>query len=125
VEFVGPVYGAAKQALLGNARFTVLPSHSEGLPMAVLEGWAAGTPAILTGECNLPEGLAAGAALECGYDAKAIVPALEAALRIGAEDWLAMAHAAHGLATGPFASQTIAARWSAAYLRAIELEGHQ
>ena len=125
VEFVGPVYGAAKQALLEGARFTVLPSHSEGLPMAVLEGWAAGTPAVLTGECNLPEGLAAGAAIECGYDAMAIVPALEAALRIDSEDWLAMARAAHGLATGPFASQTIAARWSEAYLRAIDLGGGQ
>ena len=69
--------------------------------------------------------LAAGAAIECGYDAKAIVPALEAALRIGSEDWLAMARAAHGLATGPFASQTIAARWSEAYLRAIDLGGGQ
>lgn len=125
VEFVGPVYGATKQTLLETARFTVLPSHSEGLPMAVLEGWAAGTPAILTSECNLPEGFEAGAAIECGYDAKAIVPALEAALRIGSTQWLAMARAAHGLATGPFASQTIAARWSEAYLRAIDLGGGQ
>jgi glycosyltransferase involved in cell wall biosynthesis len=125
VEFVGPVYGAAKQALLEAARFTVLPSHSEGLPMAVLEGWAAGTPAVLTGECNLPEGLAAGAAIECGYAPDTIVPALEAALRIGSEDWLAMACAAQGLASGPFASQTIAARWSEAYLRAIDLGGGQ
>lgn len=119
VEFIGPVYGKAKQALLDSARFTVLPSHSEGLPMAMLEGWAAGTPAIMTGECNLPEGFAAGAAIECGYDAAAIVPALEAALWIEAPAWLAMARASHGLASGPFAPQTIAARWSEAYLAAI------
>lgn len=125
VEFVGPVYGGAKQALLEAARFTVLPSHSEGLPMAVLEGWAAGTPAILTGECNLPEGFAAKAALECGYDAATIAPALDAALRIDDADWLAMAGAAHGLATGPFAAETIAARWGEAYLRAIDLGGGQ
>jgi len=125
VEFVGPVYGAAKQALLDSARFTVLPSHSEGLPMAVLEGWAAGVPAVLTGECNLPEGLAAGAAFDCGYEAETIGPALEAALRIGADDWLAMARAAHDLATGPFAPETIAARWSEAYLRAINRGGGQ
>ncbi len=123
VQFVGPVYGAAKQALLERARFTVLPSHSEGLPMAVLEGWAAGTPAVLTGECNLPEGLAAGAALECGYVAESIRPALEAALRIGDGDWLGMARAAHGLASGPFSATAIAQRWSAAYLRAIAQGG--
>lgn len=125
VEFVGPVYGAAKQALLDQARFTVLPSHSEGLPMAVLEGWAAGTPAILTGECNLLEGLTAGAAIECGYDAESIVPALEAALQTEDADWLAMARAAHGLATGPFAAETIATRWVEAYLRAIAQGGGQ
>lgn len=119
VEFVGPVYGAAKQALLDSARFTVLPSHSEGLPMAMLESWAAGTPTIMTAECNLPAGFAAGAAIECGYDAGAIVPVLEAALQTDADDWLDMARAAHGLASGPFAPQTIAARWSEAYLAGI------
>lgn len=124
-QFVGPIYGAAKQVLLDSARFTVLPSHSEGLPMAVLEGWAAGTPAILTGECNLPEGLASGAALECGYDADSIVPALEAALQIKDADWLGMARAAHGLATGPFSAGTIATRWSEAYLRAMARGGGQ
>lgn len=124
-EFVGPVYGTAKQALLSRARFTVLPSHSEGLPMAVLEGWAAGVPAIMTAECNLPEGLAAGAAIECGYAADSILPALDRALQIGGEDWLGMARAAHGLASGPFAARTIAAQWSAAYLRAIDLGGRR
>ncbi|MFO1254696.1 MAG: glycosyltransferase [Sphingomonadaceae bacterium] len=121
VRFVGPAFGAAKQALLDEARFTVLPSHSEGLPMAVLDGWAAGVPAIMTGECNLPEGFAAGAGLECGHDPAAIVPVLETALRMDGRDWLAMARAAHGLAAGPFAEQTIAARWSEAYLGAIAL----
>ncbi|MEY4953010.1 MAG: hypothetical protein RL299_1434 [Pseudomonadota bacterium] len=125
VEFVGPVYGAAKQALLDQSRFTVLPSHSEGLPMAVLEGWAAGTPAVLTGECNLPEGFAAKAALECGYDAATIAPTLEAALRIADTDWLAMARAAHGLAMGAFAAKTIATRWSEAYLRAMSAGGNR
>lgn len=119
VRFVGPVYGAAKQDLLDTARFTVLASHSEGLPMAVLEGWAAGTPAIMTGECNLPEGLAAGAALECGYEPATIVPAIEQALAIDAAHWLGMASAAHRLAAGSFAAKTIAARWSEAYLRAM------
>lgn len=54
VEFVGPLFGTEKQSLLDSARFVILPSLSEGLPMAVLEAWAAGTPTIMTGECNLP-----------------------------------------------------------------------
>lgn len=123
VRFIGPVYGAAKQALLDGARYTILTSHSEGLPMAVLEGWAAGTPAIMTRECNLPEGFTAGAALECGYTAEQIAPVITTALALDDAAWRRLAQAARALATGPFAADTIAQRWSAAYLRAIAAKG--
>ena len=114
-EFIGPVYGQAKQALLASARFTILPSLSEGLPMAVLEGWAAGTPAIMSAECHLPQGAATGAALECGHQPAHIIPALETALTMEPPQWLAMAQAAHALAVGPFSAATVAARWADAY----------
>lgn len=120
VQFVGPIYGEAKQDLLERARFTILPSLSEGLPMAVLEGWAAGTPAIMTAQCNLPEGFAAGAALECGWAEAAIAAALEQALALDFRSWMGMADAAQGLAAGPFAAGTIASQWARAYLGAIE-----
>jgi glycosyltransferase involved in cell wall biosynthesis len=117
VRFLGPVYGPAKQALLGKSRFTILPSFGEGLPMSVLEGWAAATPAIVTPDCNLPEGRAAGAAIECGTGPDAIARALEQGLAIDDQVWLAMARAARDLAGGPFAAATIAQHWAAAYLR--------
>lgn len=119
VEFVGPCYGDAKQALLAKARFTVLASHSEGLPMSVLDGWAAGTPAILTPQCHLPIGQDAGAALDCGYEPETIAPAIETALAMPDVQWLAMARAAHGLASGAFSRDAIAARWADAYLAAM------
>ena len=122
VRFVGSLYGAAKQALLAQARFMVLPSLSEGLPMAVLEGWAAGTPTIMTSECNLPEGFASNAAIACGDSPQAIASALEAALALDQNAWQAMATSALSLAAGPFSAETIAARWSEAYLRAMAME---
>lgn len=65
VEVCSPVFGnEAKNQLLSSARFVILPSFSEGMPMAILESWAQGTPAIMTKECNLPLGFANGAALE-------------------------------------------------------------
>lgn len=118
-RFVGPVFGLDKEALIAGARYLVLPSLSEGLPMAVLEGWAAGTPTIMTSECNLPEGFAAGAAIECDESKAGIASALEIALHRSADDWLAMSRSALGLAAGPFSSETIAARWGEAYARAI------
>lgn len=64
VVFRGPVFGEEKEALLRSAEAFVLPSFSEGLPMSVLEAWAYGLPVVMTPECNLPEGVASGAALE-------------------------------------------------------------
>ena len=55
VTFVGYVDGQVKAAWLRFASVFVLPSFSEGLPMAVLEAMAAGTPVLLTRSCNLAE----------------------------------------------------------------------
>ena len=120
-QFVGPVYGPAKQALLAQARFVVLPSLSEGLPMAVLEGWAAGTPTVMTDACNLPEGFAGNAAIACGASRDELTTALEAAFALGPDQWLAMAAKAQALAAGPFSAETIAARWAEAYQRATTM----
>lgn len=115
IKFAGPVFGAAKQALLDGARYMILPSLGEGLPMAILEGWAAGTPALITSLCNLPDSFAAGAAIDCGVSADLIRCALEQALNRGAAEWLAMARAAHRLATGPFSAGVISSRWAQTY----------
>jgi poly(glycerol-phosphate) alpha-glucosyltransferase len=64
VSFPGPLYDAAKDAMLRDADAFVLASLSEGMPMAVLEAWSYRLPVIMTPECNLPEGFMAGAALK-------------------------------------------------------------
>jgi glycosyltransferase involved in cell wall biosynthesis len=68
VKFVGPQFGADKANSLAAAHAFILPSLSEGLPMAVLEAWAFSLPVLMTRECNLPEGLAADAAILVGHD---------------------------------------------------------
>lgn len=64
VRRLGPVFGADKTAMFKRASAFILASHSEGLPMAVLEAWAHGLPAFITAHCALPDGVAAGAAIE-------------------------------------------------------------
>lgn len=115
IRFIGPCFGADKARELVAARFVVLPSLSEGLPITLLEAWAAGTPTLQSIECNLPEGLAAGAALNCGVDQAAIRASLVEALTMPFDRWLAMAMAARRLAADTFSRSRIAARWADAY----------
>lgn len=119
VEFVGPVFDEAKQRLFHTARYMILPSFSEGLPLAVLESFSSGTPTIMTEECNVPEGFTAGASIECGYDAPAIARAIEAALQETPTAWQARSQAARALATGLFSAEQVAAQWVSAYRPAI------
>ncbi len=66
--FTGPAFGEAKDQLLRSASAFILPSLSEGLPMAVLEAMAYRLPVLLTDHCNLPEAFTANAAIRIGTD---------------------------------------------------------
>ena len=48
VIFSGPVYGETKDWLYQEARYFILPSHSENFGAVVIEALAAGTPCITT-----------------------------------------------------------------------------
>ena len=76
VRFVGPQFNGEKAATFSAADAFILPSLSEGLPMAVLEAWAYGLPVLMTSECNLPIGFESGAAVRIGNDVAAIATGL-------------------------------------------------
>jgi glycosyltransferase involved in cell wall biosynthesis len=61
--FLGPQFNLAKELCYRDCDGFILPSESEGLPMAALEAWSYGRPVLITPGCNLPEGYAAGAAM--------------------------------------------------------------
>jgi len=77
VHFVGPQFDERKAASLIRADALILPSFSEGVPMAVLEAWAYRLPVLMTPQCNLPEGFAAKAALQMAPEAASISVALK------------------------------------------------
>lgn len=116
VVFPGALYGANKDALLRHSDAFVLPSHSEGLPMAVLEAWAYRLPVLMTDACNLPDGFAAGAAYRIHLGPEAFLEDLAAAL--SANDHHARGEAGRTLVATRFGWAEIAQRHETVY-RAI------
>jgi poly(glycerol-phosphate) alpha-glucosyltransferase len=64
VHFIGPQFKEDKKLTFASADGFILPSFSEGLPMAVLEAWAYELPVLMTKQCNLSEGFTSGSAME-------------------------------------------------------------
>jgi glycosyltransferase involved in cell wall biosynthesis len=55
IEYVGPLYGDAKDELLNSSHYFVLPSFSEGFPVSVLEGMSFGLIPLISSGCNFDE----------------------------------------------------------------------
>jgi poly(glycerol-phosphate) alpha-glucosyltransferase len=82
VTLTGPLYGDEKLAALAHARAFILPSRSEGSPMAVLEAWSWGLPVFITHACNFPEAFAVGAAIEIEAEGAALAATLKQMLNV-------------------------------------------
>lgn len=120
VRFVGPLFGAEKAATLGFADAFILPSLSEGLPMAVLEAWAYGLPVLMTAHCNLPEGFAAGAALEIAADAESMGPDISRFLALTRESRLVLGERGRRLVAELFTWENVAQQMAEVYEWVLE-----
>lgn len=113
--FLGPQFGDDKAACYAKCDAFILPSFSEGLPMVVLEAWAYGKPVLMTPECNLPEGFAAGTALRIEPSANSIAQALEDVFRAPPSTLRAMGEAGRELVRDRFTWPKVAAEMKAVY----------
>jgi glycosyltransferase involved in cell wall biosynthesis len=55
VEFLEPVFGRDKLEQIASASVFILPSHTENMPMAIMEAMAAGLPVVATTVGAIPE----------------------------------------------------------------------
>lgn len=115
VVFAGPAFGAEKDALFRRADAFILPSFSEGLPMAVLEAWAYGLPVLMTDHCNLPEGFGAGAAIRIGTDPGDIVAGFRGLFAGSRRDLEAMGARGRSLVEARFTWPKIASQMKEVY----------
>jgi len=84
VTFTGMLNSSMKWSALSASTLFVLPSHSEGFSVAILEALAAAKPVVITKQCNFPglEGRDFAAVIEPAVDQ--LQEALRAFLRIPA-----------------------------------------
>lgn len=113
--FVGPQFGPDKSDCYRNCDAFILPSFSEGLPMVVLEAWAYAKPVLMTAECNLREGLAAGAAIRIETKADSIAHGLEKLIRFPSSDLRALGCRGRALVAERFGWRKIAAEMKQVY----------
>jgi poly(glycerol-phosphate) alpha-glucosyltransferase len=115
VRFVGPQFDAQKSASIAFADGFVLPSFSEGLPMAVLEAWARRLPVLMTPQCNLPEGFESGGAMEIAPDADRLADGLAAFFDLPEAERQAMGDRGRRLVEERFDWSAISAQMSDVY----------
>jgi poly(glycerol-phosphate) alpha-glucosyltransferase len=115
VHMAGPVRGKDRDLAYASADAFVLPSLSEGLPMAALEAFAAGLPALLTPQCNLPEAFTARCALRMETDGASIRAGLRRLFDMDEAERLAMGARALRLTADRFDWSAIAQRFGALY----------
>lgn len=119
VQFAAAQFGDAKRATFAAADAFILPSLSEGLPMAVLEAWSYGLPVIMTPACNLPEGFEHRAALRTEADPEHLVEVLRHVLRMPTEDLRAIGRRGRALVEERFTWPRIGREMARVYAWAL------
>jgi poly(glycerol-phosphate) alpha-glucosyltransferase len=115
VIFLGPQFGADKSECYRACDAFILPSLSEGLPMAVLEAWSYAKPVLMTPECNLPEGFEANAALRIGTTPEEIAAGLNALREMSDNDRSQMGNRGRALVATRFSWPRIGEQMRAVY----------
>lgn len=115
IGFVGPVYGEDKHELLRRGQLFVLPSHSEGFSVAVLEAMAARLPVLITDKCNFQEVEAADAGEVTPCTTDAIACALARLLRCNDQQRQQMGNNGRLLVEGKYTWQQVAMQMQLVY----------
>ncbi|CAN5398370.1 hypothetical protein BH23BAC1_BH23BAC1_21040 [soil metagenome] len=76
IEYLNSLSGKAKELILAQSTYFILPSFSEGFPSAVIEAMSYGCIPIISEGCNFPESINNNLALKISTEIKSIKDAL-------------------------------------------------
>lgn len=118
VRILGPSFGAARDALLGECDFFVMASRYEGIPLAALEAAALGLPLVVTAGTGLRAMVTAtrGGLPIAEHTATAVAAALRNAGDLTPVQWQASRAAAHAFVVEHCDWTGLAAQLRAAYI---------
>ena len=115
VIFLGPKFGADKDACYQACDAFVLPSLSEGQPLVVLEAWSHARPVLMTPECNLPDGFQKHAAIRMNTTVEGVAEGLEMLFALDEAALQEMGRRARDLVIANFSWSQSAAQMFAVY----------
>ena len=115
IDFIGPQFDNEKLACFRNATAFILPSLSEGLPIAILEAWASNATVLMTPECNLEIGFQSNAAIRIGTSSEDIQKGILSMLNMSIEEHVEMGNAGRKLVEEAYSWTKIANEFSKIY----------
>lgn len=108
VRFIGGQFGVNKRTTFLNSDAFILPSFSEGLPMAVLEAWSYQLPTLITPQCNLPEGFKHKAAIQIDPVPESIAEGINSLIRMSAQEQQVLSQNGYNLVLSKFTWEQVA-----------------
>lgn len=111
----GPVFDQNKASALSHASAFILPSYSEGLPMAALEAMAYQLPCLLSKACNLPDAFVANAAIPAEPESAHLIKSLQLLFGLNEVEQASMGRAGYQLIADKYNWHTVAKQFQSLY----------
>lgn len=115
VVFTGPLFGDQKHEAMNRANAFVLPSSSEAFPIALMEAWSHGLPAVATKTCNVLGETGESTSLFVEDSQQAIQAGIQQTVELSDEQRQTMGDRARAIVDADYSWPTIAKKFNSVY----------